>query len=162
MKSIANKMANLINADLDAISVVKKTWSQQFHEAMNVNGGDIANASTGDYVAHFIAFPWKVLFAFLPPPHILGGWLCFCCSLFVIGILTAIVGDAAAIFGCLVGLKDSVTAITYDTNYTYSTFTVKAHETQLLIAISQICGSGNVAARHVRLAIRRSKREDSR
>jgi len=31
--------------------------------------------------------------------------------LFIIGVLTAIVGDAAAIFGCLVGLKDSITAI---------------------------------------------------
>jgi len=31
----------------------------------------------------------------------------------VIGLLTAIVGDLAAIFGCLVGLKDTVTAITF-------------------------------------------------
>lgn len=53
------------------------------------------------------------MFAFVPPPHVWGGWLCFFFSLFVIGILTAIVGDAAAIFGCLVGLKDSVTAITF-------------------------------------------------
>jgi len=53
------------------------------------------------------------MFAFVPPPHYWGGWLCFFCSLVVIGVLTAIVGDAAAIFGCLVGLKDSITAITY-------------------------------------------------
>ena len=53
------------------------------------------------------------MFAFVPPPQILGGWLCFFCALCIIGIMTAIVGDAAAIFGCLVGLKDSVTAITY-------------------------------------------------
>ena len=52
------------------------------------------------------------MFAFIPPPHYWGGWLCFTVSLIVIGILTAIVGDAAAIFGCLIGLKDSVTAIT--------------------------------------------------
>jgi solute carrier family 8 (sodium/calcium exchanger) len=52
------------------------------------------------------------MFAFVPPPHYWGGWLCFFCSLVVIGILTAIVGDAAAIMGCLVGLKDSITAIT--------------------------------------------------
>lgn len=60
----------------------------------------------------FSSSPIKVAFAFVPPPHIFGGWLCFFCSLCVIGVLTAIVGDAAAIFGCLVGLKDSVTAIT--------------------------------------------------
>jgi solute carrier family 8 (sodium/calcium exchanger) len=106
-------MANMVNADLEAISVVKKNWGEQFVEAMNVNGGEIETAEIKDYILHFFAFPWKVLFAFVPPPHIWGGWLCFFVSLFVIGVLTAIVGDAAAIFGCLVGLKDSVTAITF-------------------------------------------------
>lgn len=113
LKNIANKMANMVNADLDAISVVKKDWKTQFQEAMSVNGGDTASATLFDYFAHVFSFPWKVMFAFVPPPHIWGGWLCFFCSLTVIGILTAIVGDAAAIFGCLVGLKDSITAITY-------------------------------------------------
>lgn len=113
LKNIANRMANMVNADLDAISVVKKGWGQQFNEAMNVNGGDVDSATAIDYVMHFFSFPWKVAFAFVPPPHIFGGWLCFFCSLCVIGVLTAIVGDAAAIFGCLVGLKDSVTAITF-------------------------------------------------
>jgi len=113
LKNIANKMANMVNADLDAISVVKKDWKTQFQEAMSVNGGDTASATLFDYFAHVFSFPWKVAFAFVPPPHIWGGWLCFFCSLTVIGILTAIVGDAAAIFGCLVGLKDSITAITF-------------------------------------------------
>ncbi len=52
-----------------------------------------------------------MMFAFLPPPGILNGWLCFVVSLGVIGVLTALVGDAAAIFGCLINLKDSITAI---------------------------------------------------
>jgi solute carrier family 8 (sodium/calcium exchanger) len=112
LQNIANRMANMVNADLEAISVVKKNWGEQFTEAMNVNGGDIDSAEVKDYFLHFFAFPWKVCFAFVPPPHIWGGWLCFFVSLFVIGVLTAIVGDAAAIFGCLVGLKDGVTAIT--------------------------------------------------
>ena len=42
-----------------------------------------------------------------------GGWPCFVFSLMMIAILTAVVGDLAGIFGCLVGLKDSVTAITF-------------------------------------------------
>ena len=49
----------------------------------------------------------------MPPPSILNGWLAFFVSLALIGLLTAIVGDLAGIFGCLVGLKDSVTAITF-------------------------------------------------
>lgn len=45
----------------------------------------------------------------MPPAGIWGGWLTFCVSLAVIGIITAIVGDLAGIFGCLVGLDDTVT-----------------------------------------------------
>ncbi len=54
-----------------------------------------------------------MLFAFVPPTAIAGGWLTFFVSLLFIAILTAIVGDVAAIFGCLVGLKDSITAISF-------------------------------------------------
>lgn len=39
--------------------------------------------------------------------------MCFFSSLVAIGLLTAIVGDLASIFGCLIGLKDTVTAITF-------------------------------------------------
>lgn len=84
---------------------------------MNVNGGDTENATLQDYINHFISFPWKVMFAFVPPAgwfsQIFHGWLSFFCSLFIIAVLTALVNDVASIFGCLVGLKDSVTAITY-------------------------------------------------
>lgn len=113
LKNIASKMANMVNADLNAISVVKKTWGDQFLEAMNVNGGEIEDAKPFDYFAHVFSFPWKVIFAFIPPPHYAGGWLCFFVSLCAIGVLTAVVGDAAGIFGCLIGLKDAVTAITF-------------------------------------------------
>ena len=42
----------------------------------------------------------------------MDGWLSFVISIVWIGILTAVIGDVAAYFGCAVGLKDSVTAIT--------------------------------------------------
>jgi solute carrier family 8 (sodium/calcium exchanger) len=45
----------------------------------------------------------------VPPAGIWGGWLSFFVSLGVIGLLTAIVGDLAGIFGCLIGLDDAVT-----------------------------------------------------
>lgn len=38
-----------------------------------------------------------------------GGWLCFILSLIGIGVMTAVIGDVASIFGCLVGLPDTVT-----------------------------------------------------
>lgn len=89
----------------------------------------------GDYLMHFISVPWKILFALVPPTGIQsrkstflahhslfifylfkdywGGWACFIASIIVIGLLTAVIGDVAAHFGCSIGLKDAVTAISF-------------------------------------------------
>ncbi|CAF3411097.1 unnamed protein product [Rotaria socialis] len=112
-KTMANRMASLVQVDMDKLSVTKTSWGQQFRDAMNVNGGDLETAKFGHYIGHALAFFWKVLFALVPPTAIAGGWLTFFVSLIFIAILTAIVGDVAAIFGCLVGLKDSITAISF-------------------------------------------------
>jgi len=111
--SVLNKMLLMTNANLDSMKVHHETWAQQLKDAMNVNGGDVENATAGDYVMHFLTFGFKILFALIPPAGMAGGWPCFFVSLGMIGLLTAIVGDLAGIFGCLVGLKDSVTAITF-------------------------------------------------
>lgn len=42
-----------------------------------------------------------------------SGYLCFTVSIIFIGVLTAVIGDLASHFGCSVGLKDSVTAVTF-------------------------------------------------
>ncbi|CAF1235055.1 unnamed protein product [Adineta ricciae] len=112
-KTMANRMASLVQVDMDKLSVTKTSWGQQFQDAMNVNGGDLETAKFGHYVGHALSFFWKVLFAFVPPTAMAGGWLTFFVSLFFIALLTAVVGDVAAIFGCLVGLKDSITAISF-------------------------------------------------
>ncbi len=59
-----NRWVNLVDADLDAFSVVKKGYKEQFTEAMNVNGGDFKTATAFDYFNHFLAFPWKVYYLF--------------------------------------------------------------------------------------------------
>ena len=53
---------------------------------------------------HFGAIGWKLLFALIPPPHYLGGWLAFVIALAFIGFVTAIVGEVANLFGCALGL----------------------------------------------------------
>ncbi len=82
---------------------------------MNGSGdsnGDEKPATCKDYMLHFITFFWKFLFAFVPPTSnqqkkrkdnkfniyigIAGGWLCFCVSIIIIGMLTAVIGDLAA------------------------------------------------------------------
>ncbi|XP_074648787.1 sodium/calcium exchanger 3-like isoform X2 [Tubulanus polymorphus] len=109
---LVGRLVSATNANMDRLRVDTQTWGEQFHNAMNVNGGDVENATHLDYLMHFLTFGWKIIFAIVPPASIWGGWLAFLFSLVMIGILTAIVGDLASIFGCLVDLKDSVTSIT--------------------------------------------------
>uniref|UniRef100_H2Z6E8 Calx-beta domain-containing protein n=1 Tax=Ciona savignyi TaxID=51511 RepID=H2Z6E8_CIOSA len=90
-----------------------QSWSEQFTQAMTVNGGDVESATAGNYVMHFFTVGFKVIFAIVPPPSIWGGWACFGVSLCFIAILTAIVGDLAGIFGCLVNLKSTVNALPF-------------------------------------------------
>lgn len=111
--TLLSKMMNMTNANMDLMQVHHETYLSQIKDALNVNGGDIENATGADYILHFLTFGWKIVFSLVPPPGLLGGWLCFFVSLGAIGVLTAIIGDLAAIFGCLVGLKDAVTAITF-------------------------------------------------
>ncbi|VDM61634.1 unnamed protein product [Angiostrongylus costaricensis] len=113
-----NVLMNIVNVHklvghyMEKIVPYKTSWMDQIREAMSVNAGETSNATLCDCILHGIAFPWKFIFCFVPPPAILGGWLCFIVGLALIGLLTAIVGDLASIFGCMVGLKDAVTAIT--------------------------------------------------
>lgn len=62
---------------------------------------------------HFFSVGWKVIFALIPPPRIMKGWLCFIVALIFIGVITAIVGEVANLFGCAIGLPASITAITF-------------------------------------------------
>jgi len=44
---------------------------------------------------------------------VMEGKLSFIISLVFIGVVTAVIGDVAAIFGCCMGLPDAITAITF-------------------------------------------------
>ena len=61
--SVLNRFAELANAKVNSMEVHHGTWAGQFKNAMNVNGGDIENASTADYVMHFLTFGWKVAYS---------------------------------------------------------------------------------------------------
>ena len=50
----------MTNTNVDEMRVHNETWAQQLKDAMNVNGGDIENATTVDYVMHFLTFGFKV------------------------------------------------------------------------------------------------------
>ncbi|XP_052133421.1 sodium/calcium exchanger 1-like isoform X2 [Frankliniella occidentalis] len=95
------------------------TWKEQFVEAFSVSpdlgGGDEeedgGSPSCGDYIMHFFTFPFKFLFAFVPPTDYCHGWVAFWVSILWIGFMTAIIGDVSSHLGCSVGLLDSCTAL---------------------------------------------------
>lgn len=111
-RGVLSRIVNNANQDLWHLELHKTTWKEQFKNAFSVIEGDLDEAGPIDYILHFSSFFWKVLFAFVPPPSMMGGWLSFLFSLMLIGLLTALVNDLAAIAGCLSGLDDYVTAIT--------------------------------------------------
>lgn len=94
------------------------TWYSQFVSACMLHptkneDGFITDISAMDGAMHFMCIGWKLFFAFIPPPHIMGGWACFVGSLCFIGIVTAVVGEFANLFGCVLKIKPAITAITF-------------------------------------------------
>uniref|UniRef100_T1PL58 Sodium/calcium exchanger protein n=1 Tax=Musca domestica TaxID=7370 RepID=T1PL58_MUSDO len=120
-KNTVDKLVQRANASL---VIGTSSWKEQFVEALTVNPGDDDEGEEGedgvastpscfDYVMHFLTLFWKLLFAFIPPTDIAGGYLCFVVSIFCIGVVTAVIGDIASYFGCTLGIKDAVTAICF-------------------------------------------------
>ncbi|XP_017793703.1 PREDICTED: sodium/calcium exchanger 3 isoform X4 [Habropoda laboriosa] len=121
-KEFKNTVDKLVQRANASILLGTSSWKEQFTEALTVSGGDedegegggeAAAPSTMDYLMHGVTIFWKVLFAFVPPTDIAGGYLCFVVSIFGIGVVTAVIGDIASYFGCTLGIKDSVTAVVF-------------------------------------------------
>uniref|UniRef100_A0A1I7XKH1 Calx-beta domain-containing protein n=1 Tax=Heterorhabditis bacteriophora TaxID=37862 RepID=A0A1I7XKH1_HETBA len=91
LKNITN-VRKLMGYYMRAMTPGQTTWLEQIRSAVSVNAGDTNNASLSDCIIHGIAFPWKFVFAFVPPPSLLGGWPCFIVALISIGVITAVVG----------------------------------------------------------------------
>jgi solute carrier family 8 (sodium/calcium exchanger) len=113
LAKLADEIAGLMAEDFEHTSLQKEDYLAQFQEAMNVAGEEGEDPGLMDYVMHFLTFGWKVMFATCPPTSYYGGWLTFGVALCMIGVITAFVADIAGIFGCLLGLDDAITAITF-------------------------------------------------
>ena len=57
---LVTRIAAQTKENLDGLRLESSSWGEQFHNAMNVNGGDVENATTFDYIMHFLSFFWKV------------------------------------------------------------------------------------------------------
>jgi solute carrier family 8 (sodium/calcium exchanger) len=94
------------------------TWGQQFKNAVMLgpqideDNLVLEDVEAFDAFSHFLTIFWKVAFATVPPTGVWGGKAAFLVSLAYIGAVTAVVGQIAELFGCVVGIDESVTAIT--------------------------------------------------
>jgi solute carrier family 8 (sodium/calcium exchanger) len=147
---MVDKAMAMLNINRDRIKLGTGNWKQQFVEAYYVLGGDEgATPTTSDYFIHICCFPWKMMFALCPPTDFLGGWVSFVTSLGMIGLVTALVGDTASLFGCCIGVPDSVTAITFVALGTSLPDTFASHTAAVMDAnadasIGNITGSNSV------------------
>lgn len=113
-KKLMSDIQEMMENELAKYSVETETWSEQFVAAMTIECEDEDDElDWSSYLLHFLAFYWKVMAAFVPPTSYCNGWMTFTFSLVFIGVVTALIGDVAKMFGCVLGLKDSITAITF-------------------------------------------------
>jgi len=108
----------MLEKELAKYSVETETWGEQFVAAMQIEEeedeeGEGEGPGWDTYLLHFLSFYWKVLHALVPPTSYCGGWATFVVSLCFIGGITCCIGDVAKMFGCVLGLQDSITAITF-------------------------------------------------
>lgn len=94
------------------------SWLGQFKQACLLHPqvdeeGNIDDITALEAFMHFLSIGWKVLFACVPPARYLKGWFSFVIALVFIGFVTAIVAEFATLFGCVLGIKPAVTAITF-------------------------------------------------
>jgi len=114
---LMENIQEMMEKELAKYTVETETWGEQFVAAMTIEADDEededAELEWDSYLLHFLSFYWKVVHAFVPPTSYCGGWATFWVSLMFIGAITCGVGDVAKMFGCILGLKDSITAITF-------------------------------------------------
>merc|ERR1711871_689480 len=146
---VVNQVAGIMKEEFDKMNVETESWSDQFVTAMSVAGDPGQDAALFDYVMHLLTFGWKVLFACIPPTSYAGGWATFFVALAFIGLLTGFVADVASIFGCLLGLPDTITAITFvalgtSLPDTFASKTAAIQDPSAAASIGNVTGSNSV------------------
>merc|ERR1719375_548086 len=153
-KKKIDALTGLLQMNWDKTRVGHANYKDQFVQALYVNGmtpedEDYEKPSTADYFTHFLALPWKLTFALIPPTDYAGGWVCFFCALAMIGIVTVFIGDMAGLLGCCMGVPDEITAITFvalgtSLPDTFASKTAASQDPYADASIGNVTGSNSV------------------
>jgi solute carrier family 8 (sodium/calcium exchanger) len=147
-------VAALIKVKNSNFRMSTSSWSEQFMAAIRMEGdmdedGNPLEPSAVDFLMHFLTIGWKVFFAFIPPTEYYGGWLTFAVAIMFIGVLTAIIGELASLFGCVAGIETAITAITFvalgtSLPDTFASMTAAKQDPCADAAIGNVTGSNSV------------------
>ena len=75
---------------MDNIKLASSSYVEQITSCLDYEGSGCVGATL-----YVLSLPFKIIFAFVPPPRVCGGWACFIVALAFIGGLTALIGDPA-------------------------------------------------------------------
>jgi len=134
----------LLNVDNQALDLASSSWGEQCKEVFALE-----DRSLRGRIAATLAFPWKLMFAVVPPAGLCGGWLCFVGALCAIAIQVVLISDFASQMGCEMYLKDSVTAITFvalgtSLPDTFASMQAAVHDKTADNSIGNVTGSNSV------------------
>jgi len=143
-RDFVDSVSSLLHLNVDKLSLSSATWYEQFREACAYD----SESGCAGLLMHLIALPWKLLAAFVPPPILCGGYLCFLVALALIGGITALISDLADQMGCCMGLAPSITAITFvalgtSLPDTFASKTAAINERHADASIGNITGSNS-------------------
>jgi len=108
-RKFVERVTKLVNEATDEFNTGASTYKEQFDELLAGPEGGLLSSGG---VAWIITLPFNAMFTLIPPACQGGGIPCFVVSIAMIGLITACIADLAGLLGCVVGLDDSVTAIT--------------------------------------------------
>jgi len=108
LRTLVDKAVAMIGLNREEARLGSASYAEQFSSACSIE----EDAGCCARLSHYLALPWKLLVACVPPTSLCGGKLCFFAAIILIGLLTAFIGDLANLLGCAVGLKPAVVAIT--------------------------------------------------
>merc|ERR1712203_255048 len=135
----------------DIMENAKDEWRKQWDEQFYCGGSpeDQAAATFTDWIFHILTLNWKVISGFVPPAMLGGGYPCFFVSLCLIGLVTALAGDAASLLGCCLDIPDDITAITLvalgtSLPDTFASRTAAQHDDSADNAVGNVTGSNAV------------------
>ena len=75
-------VVSLLRINADNLALARDNWAEALRDAIVPH----AEANAVAKFMHFLNVPWKLMFAIVPPPGLLGGWPCFFGALVMIGI----------------------------------------------------------------------------